>query len=244
MRRHCGLWGSSTVRIFLNLVELNRIMAIRTFVTALIVLASPRLACGFVLVAPTTPSTTTSTSSLSYEPQWKKKTTLADESGGESDDFQTIGLAGTVPVVFRQGPDVKKTMAMPGQPLRDVASQAGQFIKYGCGKGECGTCEALVNGQWIRPCSTFIPGDLESNEEYVVQVKEVAVKAKSSGKFFSIRSFFMGFYNNLLGMVGFVKYRKHAKENWIERQDYEDLIRRKTLEKKQARLNSTKNLSP
>lgn len=206
----------------------------------LMALIAPFATCFQLVAAPRT----SSSSSLWYEPQWKKKSTLADD-GTTTGDFSSIGLKGTVPVVFHQGEEVKRTMAIPGQPLRDVATQAGQFIKYGCGKGECGTCEALVNGQWIRPCSTFVPGDLEATEEYVVRVKDVAVKAKSSGKFFSIRSFIMGFYNNFLGMVGFVKYRKHAKENWNERQEYEDLIRRKTLEKKQARMNEkNQNLSP
>ena len=36
-------------------------------------------------------------------------------------------------------------------------------------------------------------------------------------------------------MVGFVKYRRAAKKNWNERQEYEDLIKQKTLEKKLAR---------
>lgn len=72
--------------------------------------------------------------------------------------------------------------------------------------------------------------------EYKVQVKEIKSKAASSGKFYSVRSFLMGFYNNLLGMVGFVKYRRAAKKNWDERQEYEDLIRQKTLEKRAARL--------
>jgi 2Fe-2S iron-sulfur cluster binding domain len=185
-----------------------------------------------------TRTTSSSTTSLfGYEPKWKKKSTLANElaESGVPKDFAQIGLKGSVPVVFKQGVVVKETVALPGQPIRDVASQAGQFIKYGCGKGECGTCEALVNGQWIRPCVSFVPGDLAPGEEFIVQVKEVKTQAKSSGKFFSVRSFFMGFYNNALGMVGFVKYRKAAKANWSERQEYEDMIRQKTLAKKQAR---------
>ncbi len=90
-----------------------------------------------------------------------------------------------------------------------------------------------MNGQWIRPCCTFVPADVS---EYKVQVKAIKSKSKSSGKFFSVRSFFMGFWNNLLGMVGFVKYRRAAKKNWEERQEYEELIRQKTLEKRAARL--------
>jgi aerobic-type carbon monoxide dehydrogenase small subunit (CoxS/CutS family) len=166
-----------------------------------------------------------------YVPKWVKKKTLAEELGDL--DFQDKGIKGTVSVVFQQGDETKTTMAMPGQPLRDVATQAGQFIKYGCGKGECGTCEAMCNGKWVRPCKDVVPVGVAG--EIVVTVKEVAKKSKSSGKFFSVKSFFMGFYNNLLGMVGFVKYRQNAKKNWEERQEYEDLIRQLTLEKRAKR---------
>ncbi|CAB9512567.1 expressed unknown protein [Seminavis robusta] len=165
-----------------------------------------------------------------YVPKWKKKKTLADE--GDGMDFKDKGIKGTINVVFQQGDETKSTMAMPGQPLRDVATQAGQFIKYGCGKGECGTCEAMCDGKWIRPCKDVVP---VGQDEIVVTVKEIASKTTSSGTFFSVKSFFMGFYNNLLGMVGFVKYRRNAKENWNERQEYEDLIRQKTEEKKRLR---------
>lgn len=179
-------------------------------------------------------TTTTTTTALCYEPKWKKKETLADQLGPVK-DLKEVGLIGTIPVVFQQGDDTRRTMALAGQPLREVAIQAGQFIKYGCGKGECGTCEALVNGQWVRPCSTFVPADLAPGEEYVVQVKTVKNKAKSSGKFYSVRSFLFGFYNNVLGMVGMVKYKRNAKKNYEERREYEDLIRLKTLEKKRAK---------
>jgi hypothetical protein len=72
-------------------------------------------------------------------------------------------------------------------------------------------------------------------QEFVVVVKDVKNKARSSGKFYSFKSFIMGFYNNLIGMVGFVKYRRNAKKNWQERQEYEELVRQKTLEKKRLR---------
>lgn len=166
-----------------------------------------------------------------YEPKWKKLQTLSDKEGSKG--FQEVGLKGTIPVVFRQGTDERKTVGLPGQPIREVAIQAGQFIKYGCGKGECGTCECLMNGQWIRPCSTNLPIALDNGmEELVIQVKEVKNKSKSSGKFYSLKSFFMGFKNNLLGMVGLVKYRKNAKQNYCERMEYENLIKQKALEKK------------
>ena len=45
----------------------------------------------------------------------------------------------------------------------------------------------------------------------------------------------MGFWNNLLGMFGFLKFRKNAMQNWNERKAYEELIAQKTLEKKLRR---------
>jgi hypothetical protein len=167
-----------------------------------------------------------------YEPKWKKKKTLADDAGDLSP--QDKGLVGDITVIFKQGNETRTTLAMPGQPVSFVAAQAGQYIKYGCKKGECGTCEALCDGKWIRPCTTSVP-ELPKGSEYVVTLKEIKNKAKSSGKFYSFRSFLMGFYNNLLGMVGFVKRRRAAKKNWEERMEMEDLIRQKTLEKRRAR---------
>ena len=41
--------------------------------------------------------------------------------------------------------------------LPQVAAQAGQYIKYKCRKGECGTCAVRVDGQWIKTCSVSIP---------------------------------------------------------------------------------------
>lgn len=180
-----------------------------------------------------------------YEPKWKKKQTLSEQLYGASPPaFEELGIKGDVSVVFRQGNATKVTMAMRGQPMRDVATQAGQFIKYGCGKGECGTCEALVQGKWVRPCTALIPADASSSEEFVIVVKEVKSKSASSGKFFSVKSFLMGFWNNLLGMVGFVKSRRDAKRSWSERKEYEELIKLKALEKKKERQRQQQGLTP
>lgn len=101
--------------------------------------------CGCVLATtsalmPSSSSVGTSSSTAlyvkGYTPKWKKKKTLGEESGEE--DFIAKGLKGSVSVVFRQSNETKSTIAMPGAPVRDVASQAGQFIKYGCGKGKTG----------------------------------------------------------------------------------------------------------
>ena len=112
----------------------------------------------------------------------------------------------------------------------------GERVSAFCHEGSHYWFVNSVNGQWVRPCQALVPAELSgTGESYTVQVKEVKSKAKSSGKFYSIKSFFMGFWNNLLGMVGFVKYRRAAKKNWQERVEYEELIRQKTLEKKRAR---------
>lgn len=177
-----------------------------------------------------------------YIPKWKKKKTLS-EVEGPPEDLSQVGLKGNIKVVFQQGNETRTTMALAGQPLRTVATQAGQFIKYGCGKGECGTCESLVNGQWIRPCSTNLPV-MPEGEEYVIQVKETKAKTVSSGRFYSVRSIVLGFWNNVLGMAGFVRDRRLAKKNWEERKDYEDLVLQKTLEKKRSRLAAEGKTSP
>jgi hypothetical protein len=170
-----------------------------------------------------------------YEPKWKKQATLAEklaQEGNVAEAPTDVGLVGTVSVVFKQGNVTKTTMAIPGQPLTDVATQAGQYIKYGCGKGECGTCESLCNGQWIRPCCETVPAD---QGELVIVIKTVKNKSKSSGKFYSVRSFLFGFYNNVLGMIGFVRTRKYAADNWKNRQDYEENLKNKIQEKRTAR---------
>ena len=204
----------------------------------------------WILPSPSSPSTALSMVATkkkklnigrNYEPKWKKQATLAEklaQEGAVIRDPKDVGLVGTVPVVFKQGNVTKTTMAIVGQPLSEVATQAGQFIKYGCGKGECGTCESLCNGQWIRPCMETVPN---TGEEIVITVKEVKNKSKSSGKFYSVRSFLFGFYNNVLGMVGFVRTRKYAKKNWQERQEYEENLKKLVAEKKAARAAAAEN---
>lgn len=185
----------------------------------------------------TSTSTRTSTSlaiaiGKNYDPKWKKLKTLADEDGDK--DPKDVGLAGTINVVFKQGDQTIETVASVGDPIRDIASQSGVFIKYGCGKGECGTCQALCNGAYIKPCIAVVPA-VADGLDYVIQVKEVKSKAKSSGKFYSVRSFLFGFYNNVLGMFAFVKDRRLARRNLDERLDFEDMVAQKTAAKKAAR---------
>jgi hypothetical protein len=170
-----------------------------------------------------------------YTPKWVKKTTLADERGSTKDiGFDKVGLKGTIPVVFKQGNATRTSMAWAGQPIRDVATQAGQYIKYGCGEGECGTCECMVDGKWIRPCVATVPATV-AGQEMIVQIKAFSAVKVSSGKFFSLRSFLMGLWNNILGMIGFVTTRRAARKNWEERKTYEDMVLEKTLEKKRSK---------
>jgi ferredoxin len=185
--------------------------------------------------SPSTTSNLFAATKAGYEPKWKKKSTLAEDQGSIKDlGFEKVGLKGTIPVVFNQGNETRSSMAFEGQPLRDVASQAGQYIKYGCGKGECGTCECMVNGKWIRPCIATVPA-LSTGEEFTVMLKATKATTVSSGTFFSVRSFLMGFWNNILGMFGFVRMRGAAKENWEERRVYEDKIAQRTKEIRELR---------
>lgn len=180
-----------------------------------------------------------------YVPKWKKKETLADLTGTGELNAEDKGLVGGIPITFQQGKGEKatyiETAALPGQSLKLVASQAGQYIKYGCGKGECGTCESLCNGKYLRPCVDVVPTDLDPNPEtgeydpLIILVKGTKAKVVSSGKFFSVKSFLLGFWNNLLGMGGFVRDRRRAKKNYQERIQNESEIERLTREKKRKR---------
>ena len=169
-----------------------------------------------------------------YKPKWVKKQTLAEAAGDSTTlGHAKVGLKGTIPVLFQQGNTTITTKAWAGQPIRDVASQAGQFIQYGCGKGECGTCECKMDGKWIRPCIATVPASFaDGGGELVLTLKEGRAKTTSSGTFFSIKSFFMGFWNNVLGMIGFAKFKQKAIDNYTERQEYESLVKQKTLEKR------------
>jgi len=109
-----------------------------------------------------------------------------------------------------------KTMALQGQPLSAVAAQAGQYIKYKCKVGECGTCEVRINGNWVRTCVAKVP-PVPKGEEYNVFVRGGMIETKKSTAFFSFSSFISGFRNNLLGMVGFVKEGIKGKKNFQDR---------------------------
>ena len=163
--------------------------------------------------------------------KWQtERTKLADDPNTIKDS----GLAGAIQVLFKQGNATKMTRAEVGTPLSEVASQADQFIRYKCKKGECGTCEVQVNGKWVRTCVATVP--------YVEDVFEVTVKPtmmKGQGKaskFYSLKSFVMGWYNNILGMVGFVKTSATEGKNFRDRLDGEDEVARLVAARKAKRL--------
>ena len=166
--------------------------------------------------------------------------TLAESNGVDVSDASAVGYAsavgleGTIPVVFSHGNETISTMAIVGQPLSEVASQAGQYIKYKCGKGECGTCEVRVDGKWIRTCSTKVPA-LTPGVPYEVFVRASMVQTKKASRFFSIRSFIAGFRNNLLGMVGFVREGRKSQNRFEERMDDERRIMELAAAKKKRR---------
>ena len=120
----------------------------------------------------------------------------------------------------------------PSSP--QVAAQAGQYIKYKCRKGECGTCEVHANGQAVRTCQTVVPA-LAAGEAYVVEVPLLKSKTKKASRFFSIKSFFAGFKNNLLGMVGFVRAGRKEKEAFNDRMSEEQRIKELVAAKKAAK---------
>ena len=167
--------------------------------------------------------------------KWQtERTKLADDYGAPT-DIVDKGLAGSIQVLFKQGNATKMTRAEVGTPLSEVASQADQFIRYKCKKGECGTCEVQVNGKWVRTCVATVPY-VEDNV-FEVTVKPTMMKGQGkASKFYSLKSFVMGWYNNILGMVGFVKTSATEGKNFRDRLDGEDEVARMVAERKAKRL--------
>ena len=173
---------------------------------------------------------------------WSKRKTLADVAGGAGDKgAAAVGLEGSIPVRFEQGNETLTTMAQVGQPLSAVAAQAGQAIRYKCRKGECGTCEVRVDGQWVRTCVTTIPY-MAPGTEYKVHVRPSMAKVKKSSRFFSFRSFIAGFRNNLLGMVGFVRDGRKSGDAFKHRIDSEKELMERVAAKKAAKLLSEQGM--
>lgn len=205
------------------------------FALLLLALSAP-LAAGFA--PPTTPAPRAAPAARprATMKDWSKRETLAEKTGGGLADQggAAVGLIGTIAVEFAQGEGVLATLAMPGQPLSEVAAQAGQFIKYKCGKGECGTCEVRVDGKWVRTCATRVPA-LAPGETFKVHVRGSMVRGKKASRFFSVRSFFDGFRNNLLGMIGFVREGRKSTDQFQERLERERRVLEMAAAKKAAK---------
>lgn len=146
-----------------------------------------------------------------------------------------MGLIGTIPVSFTQNNETLSTMAIVGQPLSEVAAQCGQYIKYKCRKGECGTCEVRIDGQWTRTCVTKVP-HMAPGETLAVHVRGSMTKTAKASRFYSFKSIIAGFKNNLLGMVGFVREGRKSTSAFQQRLDAEAELLAKAKARKAARL--------
>jgi hypothetical protein len=110
---------------------------------------------------------------------------VTPKTSGQARGAVVLGSTAAVPVVFKQGSETTETTAFVGQPISEVATQAGQFIKYKCGKGECGTCEVMINGAWVKSCVSRVPF-VPEGETYTINVRASTVKAaKKSSRFFA-----------------------------------------------------------
>merc|ERR1712129_111322 len=163
--------------------------------------------------------------------KWEKAATLGETSGATD---LSSGLTGTIPVEFSYGNQSITTMAFAGQELSAVAAQSGQYIKYQCKKGQCGTCEVRVDGKWIRTCVSQVPY-VDPGQTYKVQVKSSMKKAKSASGFYSFRSIFAGMKNNIVGMFGFLREGQKSQSRFEERIGGEEELMKLVAEKKAAK---------
>mmetsp|Transcript_79963 Transcript_79963/g.193658 ORF Transcript_79963/g.193658 Transcript_79963/m.193658 type:complete len:227 (+) Transcript_79963:12-692(+) len=160
--------------------------------------------------------------------KWEKQETAAPAVDLSS------GIVGTIPVEFSHGNESITTMAFVGQELSAVAAQSGQYIKYQCKKGACGTCEVRVDGKWIRTCVSQVPY-VDPGQTYKVQVKSSMKKAKSASGFYSFRSIFAGMKNNIVGMFGFLREGRKSQSRFEERIGGEDELMKLVAKKKAAK---------
>jgi len=168
--------------------------------------------------------------------KWEKRKTLAETTGGiDTVGESAVGLVGNIPVTFSQANQTLSTKAIVGQPLSEVAAQCGQYVKYKCRKGECGTCEVRIDGKWVRTCITKVP-HVAQGESLDVFVRGSMIKTAKASRFYSFKSILAGARNNVLGMVGFVREGRRYKESFNDRIDGEKELLEKVKAKKAARL--------
>ena len=77
-----------------------------------------------------------------------------DDSLGKREDAGIKGGAKFNEQVTFNGKPIR---AVPGQKVSQVASAARVKITYSCKKGDCGTCEIMMNGRMIKACQATIP---------------------------------------------------------------------------------------
>jgi len=78
--------------------------------------------------------------------------------------------------------------------------------RYKCRKGECGTCEVMQDGKWIKACQTKV-ASLGKDVPYVISVRSVPKDKRSqssSASFFSPKSLMDGFANNVKAILAYL----------------------------------------
>ena len=52
----------------------------------------------------------------------------------------------------------------PDEKLLDVLRREGYLgVKFGCGRGECGTCTVILDGRAVKSCITFSRASRKTN---------------------------------------------------------------------------------
>ncbi len=54
----------------------------------------------------------------------------------------------------------KKMQAVKGQKLKDLIRASRAPISFNCEKGDCGSCESMVNGKKMRVCRASVTGPI------------------------------------------------------------------------------------
>uniref|UniRef100_A0A7S1CYE3 2Fe-2S ferredoxin-type domain-containing protein n=1 Tax=Cyclophora tenuis TaxID=216820 RepID=A0A7S1CYE3_CYCTE len=70
---------------------------------------------------------------------------------------ESAGLKGGGPKYDQVTLNGKPIKAVAGQKVSQVAAAARVKITYSCKKGDCGTCEILMNGRMTKACQAKIP---------------------------------------------------------------------------------------
>merc|ERR1719460_1490726 len=101
------------------------------------------LACGAVAFAPPTAAPR----------RWRSSRTTVQM--GFMDGLNKAAAAG-VPIEICG----KKMQAVKGQKLKDLIRASRAPIRFNCEKGDCGSCESMVNGKKMRVCRAAVTGPI------------------------------------------------------------------------------------